>query len=126
MRDKGDPVIHLEGRRSQRQMSSAELFWPPQPPKHGEVRYTPADGIIELKKAIFDIQRNSTNRRVEPENIIVSGGANKPIIGGLQAASQSSGGTAFSFPVLGKLSGYGKTLRSVAGGGYCPKMGHLS
>jgi len=84
MRDKGDPVILL-GRRAKGQMSSESYFGRLSHLNTGEVRYTPADGIIELKKADHSIYRGILPIEGRAGNIIVSGGAKQAIMVALQA-----------------------------------------
>lgn len=85
MKAKGDPVIHLGGGEPKSRapidalVSAAALI------NSGEVRYTPADGIPALKKAIIRYTDEWYNRPVEPENVIASSGAKQAIMCALQA-----------------------------------------
>lgn len=85
LRAKGDPVIHLGGGEPKSRapldaiLASAGLL------NSAEVRYTPADGIPELKKAIIRYTEEYYHRLVEPENVIASGGAKQAIMVALQA-----------------------------------------
>ncbi len=85
MRAKGDPVIHLGGGEPKTRapidalVSAAALI------NSGEVRYTPADGIPTLKKAIIRYTDEWYGRIVEPENVIASSGAKQSIMVALQA-----------------------------------------
>jgi len=51
----------------------------------GEVRYAPADGIPALKQAVIRYTEEFYDRKVNPENIIASGGAKQAIMVALQA-----------------------------------------
>src|SRR3990172_7342086 len=45
----------------------------------GEVKYTPADGVPSLKKAIIRYTEETYNRLVAPENVIVTNGAKQSL-----------------------------------------------
>ena len=51
----------------------------------GEIRYTPADGVPALKKAIIRYTEQFYDRLVEPENVMASGGAKQSLMCVLQA-----------------------------------------
>jgi aspartate aminotransferase len=70
----------------------------------GEIRYAPADGIPALKKAIIRYTEEFYGRKVEPENVIASGGAKQAIMVAMQAILKSAGGSNLSSTLLGKLS----------------------
>ncbi len=85
LREKGEPVIHLGGGEPKSKVpidaivSAAGLL------NTGEIRYTPADGIPALKKAIIRYTEEFYEHLVAPENVIVSGGAKQAIMVALQA-----------------------------------------
>jgi aspartate aminotransferase len=111
LREKGDPVIHLGGGEPKSRApidaitSTAALL------NTGEIRYTPADGIPALKKAIIRYTEEFYNRKVEPENIIVSGGAKQAIMVALQAILNPQEEVIYptpywvSYPEMAKLCG---------------------
>ena len=80
LRDKGEPVIHLGGGEPKSKspidaiMSCASLI------QTGDVKYTPADGIPALKKAIIRYTYEHYDRVVAPENVIASSGAKQSIM----------------------------------------------
>jgi aspartate aminotransferase len=80
LRDKGEPVIHLGGGEPKSKtpidaiVSCASLL------QTGDVKYTPADGILSLKKAIIRYTEEHYSRMVAPENVIVSSGAKQSIM----------------------------------------------
>ena len=53
--------------------------------KEGLTRYTPASGIVELKKAICDKLKKDNNLDYETKNIIISSGAKHSIYNALMA-----------------------------------------
>jgi len=51
----------------------------------GEIRYTPPDGTVALKRAIIRYTEEYYGRKVEPENVMASSGAKQAIMVALQA-----------------------------------------
>lgn len=85
LREKGDPVIHLGGGEPKSKAPIDAIIATTALLNSGEIRYTPADGIPALKKAIIRYTEENYNRKVEPENVIASGGAKQSIMVALQA-----------------------------------------
>jgi aspartate aminotransferase len=85
MRERGDPVIHLGGGEPKSKAPLDALVGAANLLNTGEIRYTPADGIPALKKAIIRYSDEFYNRKVAPENIIASSGAKQSIMVCLQA-----------------------------------------
>ena len=85
LRAKKEPVIHLGGGEPKSKapidalLSAAALI------NSGEIRYTAADGIPALKQAIIRYTDEFYHRKVEPENVMASGGAKQAIMVCLQA-----------------------------------------
>jgi len=77
----------------------------------GEIRYAPADGTPALKQAIIRYTEEFYNRKVNPENIIASGGAKQAIMVALQAILNPQEEVIFpapywvSYPDMAKLCG---------------------
>jgi aspartate aminotransferase len=111
LRAKGDPVIHLGGGEPKSRApvdaitSAAALL------SSGEVRYTPADGIPALKQAIIRYTDEFYGRKVEPENVMASGGAKQAIMVCLQAILNPQEEVLYpipywvSYPEMAKLCG---------------------
>ncbi len=111
LRAKGEPLIHLGGGEPKSRApleaitSAAALL------NSGEVRYTPADGIPALKQAIIRYTEDFYHRKVEPENVIASGGAKQAIMVALQAILDPQDEVIFpapywvSYPEMVKLCG---------------------
>lgn len=111
LREKGEPVIHLGGGEPKSKapidalVSAAALI------NSGEIRYTPADGIPALKKAIIRYTDEFYHRKVEPENVMASGGAKQAIMVCLQAILNPQDEVVFpapywvSYPEMAKLCG---------------------
>ncbi|MFC1547260.1 pyridoxal phosphate-dependent aminotransferase [Candidatus Neomarinimicrobiota bacterium] len=85
LRAKGDPVIHLGGGEPKSPAPVDAILSAVGNLNTAEVRYTPADGTPEMKKAIIRYTEEYYNRAVEPENVIASGGAKQAIAVALQA-----------------------------------------
>jgi aspartate aminotransferase len=111
LREKGDPVIHLGGGEPKSRAPMDALLSAVNMLNSGEVRYTPADGIPELKKAIIRYTEEFYNRKVQPENVIASSGAKQAIMVALQAILNPQEEMIFpapywvSYPDMAKLIG---------------------
>lgn len=111
LREKGEPVIHLGGGEPKSKAPLEALVAASNLINSGEVRYTPADGIPSLKKAIIRYTQEFYDRLVEPENIIVSSGAKQAIMVCLQAILNPQEEVIFpapywvSYPEMVKLCG---------------------
>lgn len=111
LREKGEPVIHLGGGEPKSKAPLEAIVAASNLINSGEVRYTPADGIPQLKKAIIRYTEEFYNRLVEPENIIASSGAKQAIMVCLQAILNPQEEVIFpapywvSYPEMVKLCG---------------------
>lgn len=111
LRDKGEKVIHLGGGEPKTKppidalISAAGLL------NSGEIRYTPADGIPALKQAIIRYTDEFYHRKVDPENVMASGGAKQALMVCLQAILNPQEEVIFpspywvSYPEMVKLCG---------------------
>jgi len=111
LREKGEPVIHLGGGEPKSKAPLDAIIAVTGLINSGEVRYTPADGIPALKKAIIRYTEEFYNRKVAPENIIASSGAKQSIMVALQAILNPQEEVMFpapywvSYPEMAKLCG---------------------
>jgi len=108
---KGEPLIHLGGGEPRSKTpidainSTAGLL------NSGEIRYTPVDGMPEMKQAIIRYTEEFYDRKVEPENVITSSGAKQAIMVALQAILDPQDEVIFpspywvSYPEMAKLCG---------------------
>ena len=80
LRDKGEPVIHLGGGEPKSKTPIDAILSCTALLNTGDVKYTPADGILALKKAIIRYTEEHYGKLVAPENVIVSSGAKQSIM----------------------------------------------
>ena len=111
LREKGDPVIHLGGGEPKCKAPIDAIIATASHLNTGEIRYTPADGIPDLKKAIIRYTEENYGRKVMPENIIASSGAKQALMVALQAILNPQEEVIFpapywvSYPDMVKLCG---------------------
>lgn len=111
LRQKGNPVIHLGGGEPKTKAPMDALIAAAGLLNSGEVRYAPADGLPELKKAIIRYTEEFYNKKVAPENVIASGGAKQAIMVALQAVLNPQEEVIYpapywvSYPDMAKLCG---------------------
>jgi aspartate aminotransferase len=111
LKQKGDPAIHLGGGEPKSKAPMDALLATASQLNSGEIRYAPADGTPALKQAIIRYTEEFYNRKVEPENIIASGGAKQAIMVALQAILNPQEEVIFpapywvSYPDMAKLCG---------------------
>lgn len=85
LKAKGEPVIHLGGGEPKSKAPLDAITALNSHINSGEVRYAPADGSIDMKKAVIRYTLENYHRLVEPKNIIVSSGAKQALMVALQA-----------------------------------------
>jgi aspartate aminotransferase len=128
LRAKGEPVIHLGGGEPKTKPPMEALVAAAGLINSGEVRYTPADGIPALKKAIIRYTEDFYNRKVEPENVIASAGAKQSVIVALQAILNPQDEVIMpvpywvSYPEMVKLCGAIPVPVTAEDGSFFPRM----
>jgi aspartate aminotransferase len=111
LRDKGEPVIHLGGGEPKSKAPIDAIVNCTSLLHTGDVKYTPADGIPSLKKAIIRYTEEHYGRLVAPENVIASSGAKQSIMVLLHAILDPKEEVIFpvpfwvSYPEMVKLAG---------------------
>jgi aspartate aminotransferase len=111
LREAGQPVIHLGGGEPKSKAPIDALVAASALLNSGEVRYTPADGTRALKQAIIRYTDEFYHRKVDPENVIASGGAKQALMVALQAVLNPQEEVIFpapywvSYPEMVKLCG---------------------
>lgn len=79
LRERGEPVIHLGIGEPKNKTPIAAILTSAAKLTSGEVKYTPADGTLSLKKAIIRYTEENYDRLVAPENVIVTNGAKQSL-----------------------------------------------
>ncbi|MBU0558272.1 MAG: pyridoxal phosphate-dependent aminotransferase [Bacteroidetes bacterium] len=111
LREKREPVIHLGGGEPKSRAPMDAILSSVNMLNSGEIRYAPADGTPDLKKAIIRYTEEYYHRKVSPLNIIASSGAKQAIMVALQAILNPQEEVVFpapywvSYPDMAKLVG---------------------
>lgn len=80
LREKGEPVIHLGGGEPKSKAPVDAVINCSNLLNTGDIKYTPADGIPALKKAIIRYTEEHYEKLVAADNVIVSSGAKQSIM----------------------------------------------
>jgi aspartate aminotransferase len=132
LRDKGEPVIHLGGGEPKNKAPIDAIVSCSSLLQTGEVKYTPADGLLSLKKAIIRYTEEHYNRLVAPENVIVSAGAKQSIMVLLHAILDPKEEVIFpvpywvSFPEMVKIAGGVPVTVAARDGGFEPTVEEMA
>ena len=79
LRERGEAVIHLGIGEPKNRTPLAATLTSAAKLTSGEVKYTPADGVPSLKKAVIHYTEENYNRLVASENVIITNGAKQSI-----------------------------------------------
>jgi aspartate aminotransferase len=79
LRERGEPVISLGIGEPKNKTPITAVLSTAAKLSEGNVKYTPPDGTLSLKKAIIRYTEENYNRYVEPKNIVVSSGAKQSL-----------------------------------------------
>lgn len=79
LRERGEAVIHLGIGEPKNKTPISAVLASAARLTSGEVKYTPADGMLSLKKAIIHYTEENYDRQVAPENVIVTNGAKQSL-----------------------------------------------
>lgn len=111
LRAEGEPVIHLGGGEPEEKASPAGLQAAMDLLRTGEVRYTPAAGTSEVRRAIAEYHERVYGVPVEPVHVIASSGAKQAIMVCMHAVLDPGDEVVFpapywvSYPEMVKLCG---------------------
>ncbi len=111
LREKGEPVIHLGGGEPKSRAPVDAIINCTALLNSGEVRYAPADGIPQLKKAIIRYTEEHYHKVIGPDHVIASNGAKQSIMVALYAVLEPKDEVIFpapfwvSYPEMVKLAG---------------------
>jgi len=79
LRERGEAVIHLGIGEPKNKTPIAAILSSAAKLTSGEVKYTPADGVLSLKKAVIRYTEENYDRSVAPENVIITNGAKQSL-----------------------------------------------
>ncbi len=79
LRERGEAVIHLGIGEPKNKTPLNAILASAAKLTSGEVKYTPADGMPALKKAVIRYTEENYNRLVAPENVLITNGAKQSI-----------------------------------------------
>ena len=132
LKDKGEPVIHLGGGEPKSKAPIDAIVSCTALLQTGDVKYTPADGIPSLKKAIIRYTEEHYDRLVAPENVIVSSGAKQSIMVLLHAILDPKEEVVFpvpywvSYPEMIKIAGGVPVPVTARDGGFQPTVDEMA
>lgn len=79
LREKGEPVINMGIGEPKNKAPITAILTSAAKLTTGDIKYTPPDGTPSLKKAVIRYMEENYDKRVEPENILISAGAKQSI-----------------------------------------------
>ena len=79
LKERGEAVIHLGIGEPRNKTPIAAILASAAKLTSGEVKYTPADGVPSLKKAVIRYIEENYNRLVAPENVLITNGAKQAL-----------------------------------------------
>ena len=79
LRERGEAVIHLGIGEPKNKTPLNAILASAAKLTSGEVKYTPADGVPSLKKAVIRYTEENYNRLAAPENILITNGAKQSL-----------------------------------------------
>ena len=132
LRDKGEPVIHLGGGEPKSKAPIDAILSCTSLLSTGDVKYTPADGIPALKKAIIRYTEEHYDRLAAPENVIASSGAKQSLMVLLHAILDPKEEVIFpvpywvSYPEMVKLAGGVPVPVPARDGGFEPTVEEIA
>ena len=132
LKDKGEPVIHLGGGEPKSKAPIDAIVSCTALLRTGDVKYTPADGIPALKKAIIRYTEEHYDRLVPPENVIASSGAKQSLMVLLHAILDPQEEVVYpapywvSYPEMVKIAGGAPVAVTAADGGFQPTVDEMA
>ncbi len=132
LREKGEPVIHLGGGEPKSRAPVDAIINCTAVLNTGEVRYTPPDGIPQLKKAIIRYTEEHYNKCFGPSSVIASNGAKQALMVLLYSILEPKDEVIFpapywvSYPEMVKLAGGVPVPVVPEDGSFCPRIEEIT
>ncbi len=79
LREKGEAVVHLGAGEPKNKAPISAILSSAAKLNAGDVKYTPTEGTVALRKAIIKYTEENYDRVVAPENVLVSAGAKQSL-----------------------------------------------
>lgn len=132
LKAKGEPVIHLGGGEPKSKAPPSAIEAGIEMLKTGEIRYTPESGTPAMKQAVIDYTAKYYGVKVEPANVIASGGAKQSIMVGLQAVLDPGDEVIYprpywvSYPDMARLCGARGVTVAASDGSLRPSVADMT
>ena len=132
LREQGEPVIHLGGGEPKSKAPADAIANCTTLLATGDVKYTPADGLLALKKAVIHYTEEHYNQVPQPQNVVVSGGAKQSIMVALHALIDPKDEVIFpvpywvSYPEMVKIAGGVPVPVAARDGGFEPSVKEMA
>ncbi len=111
LKAKGESVIHLGGGEPKSKAPASAVDAATEFLKGAEVRYSPASGTLEMKKAVVNYMNDYYERQFDTANVVVSSGAKQALMVAMQTILNPGDEMLFpapywvSYPEMVKLTG---------------------
>jgi aspartate aminotransferase len=132
LREQGEPVIHLGGGEPKSKAPLGAVQKCVERLGSREVRYTPADGLPDLKKAVIRYTEQHYHKTVAAENVVVSGGAKQAIMDLLHAVIDPMDEVVFpapywvSYPDMVRIAGGVPVVVTPRDGSFRPTVAEIA
>jgi len=132
LKDKGEPIIHLGGGEPKSKAPIDAVVNCATQLNTGDVKYAPADGLPDLKKAIIRYMEDHYHHSPAPHNVVVSSGAKQSIMILLYAILEPKEEVVFpapywvSYPEMVKLAGGVPVVVTPEDGSFQPKVEEIA
>lgn len=132
LKAKGEPVIHMGGGEPKSKAPPSAIEAGIEMLKTGEIRYTPESGTPAMKQAVIEYTAKYYGVKVEPANVIASGGAKQSIMVGLQAVLDPGDEVIYprpywvSYPDMARLCGARGVAVAASDGSLRPSVADMT
>jgi aspartate aminotransferase len=94
----GEPLIHLGGGEPEAPIPPDAIKAVEKKINAGQIKYTPASGTLEMKKAVVQYTKKHYKHEITPKNVVICGGAKQGIYNFLVSAVDAGDEVVFSAP----------------------------